>query len=105
MDPVECTQQFESHLIADRLFRSYNFLAAAFSYLGFVMGFIQLRHEHHRDPYLVYVFVAIILWMILDLLRLSWFCLKSIKKLEERERLSEAPIPVGVPIPQTNQGK
>lgn len=34
-------------------------------------------------------FIAILLWMILDLLRLSWFCIKSVKKVEAKQLIDE----------------
>jgi hypothetical protein len=65
-------------LQAEIHFRSLNFYAALLAYGGFI---ISSRNDS-QDQAQAIVITIIIALMIIDAIRLSWFCIKSVKKAD-----------------------
>lgn len=91
LDVDQCAQQ-TLILVAEERFRAYNFYAAGLAYLGFFAGVLQIRKDHVNNSNMFMPFLAIALWMLLDLIRLSWFCIKAVKKIEAKALIDKEDI-------------
>lgn len=81
LDIEEYTLQEHTCIQAEVQFRSFNFYAGSLAYAGYSLGLFSITDTDRQGKLIQSPFYYIVvIWMALDLLRLSWFCIKSIKK-------------------------